>query len=51
MKLNLILHPAGNLRKPLKGLEGEALQKGLRLVKELGLDKQYGWSSPALKAA
>ena len=43
--------PAGNLRKPLKGLEGEALQKGLRLVKELGLDKQYGWSSPALKAA
>ena len=43
--------PAGNLRKPLKGLEGEALQKGLRLVKELGLDKRYGWSSPALKAA
>jgi 4-hydroxy-tetrahydrodipicolinate synthase len=43
--------PAGNLRKPLKGLEGEALLKGLRVVKELGLDKQYGWSSPALKAA
>jgi 4-hydroxy-tetrahydrodipicolinate synthase len=43
--------PAGELRKPLKGLEGEALQKGLRIVKELGLDKQYGWSSAALKAA
>lgn len=43
--------PAGDLRKPLKGLEGEALQKGLRAVKELGLDKKYGWSSPALKAA
>jgi len=43
--------PAGDLRKPLKGLEGEALNKGLRVVKELGLDKKYGWSSPALKAA
>lgn len=43
--------PTGELRKPLKGLEGEALQKGLRIVKELGLDKKYGWSSPALKAA
>jgi 4-hydroxy-tetrahydrodipicolinate synthase len=43
--------PAGDLRKPLKGLEGEALNKGLRVVKELGLDKKYGWSSAALKAA
>lgn len=43
--------PAGNLRKPLKGLEGEALQKGLRIVKELGLDRQYGWSSLQLAAA
>ena len=43
--------PAGDLRKPLKGLTGEPLQKGLRIVKELGLDKQYGWSSPELKAA
>jgi len=42
--------PAGDLRKPLKGLEGEALAKGLRVVKELGLDKKYGWSSAALKA-
>ena len=43
--------PAGNLRKPLKNLEGEALLKGLRIVKELELDKKYGWSSPELKAA
>ncbi len=42
--------PAGNLRKPLKGLEGEALTKGLRIVKELELDKKYGWNSPQLKA-
>lgn len=42
--------PAGDLRKPLKGLEGEALLKGLRVVKELGLDQKYGWSSAALKA-
>lgn len=43
--------PAGDLRKPLKNLQGEALNKGLRIVKELGLDKKYGWSSPELKAA
>ena len=42
--------PAGELRKPLKGLEGEPLLKGLRIVKELELDKKYGWSSPALKS-
>ncbi|APW44389.1 4-hydroxy-tetrahydrodipicolinate synthase family protein [Rhodoferax saidenbachensis] len=42
--------PAGDLRKPLKNLEGEALLKGLRIVKELELDKKYGWSSPELKA-
>ncbi len=42
--------PAGALRRPLKGLEGEALHKGLRIVKELGLDKKYGWSSAALKS-
>jgi len=35
--------PAGNLRKPLTNLEGEALMKGVRIVQELGLDKKYGW--------
>jgi len=43
--------PAGDLRKPLKGLEGEALTKGLRVIKELGLDQKYGWNSPELKVA
>jgi len=43
--------PTGALRKPLKALEGEALAKGLRIVKELELDKKYGWNSAELKAA
>lgn len=43
--------PAGDLRRPLKGLQGEPLKQGLRVVKELGLDKKYGWSSAALKSA
>ena len=42
--------PAGELRKPLTGMEGEALKKGLRAVRELELDKKYGWSSPELKS-
>ena len=36
--------PVGALRKPLKNLEGEALARGIRIVRELGLDKKYGWS-------
>ncbi|MBL8381478.1 MAG: dihydrodipicolinate synthase family protein [Burkholderiales bacterium] len=36
--------PVGALRKPLKPLEGEALARGVRIVRDLGLDKQYGWS-------
>ncbi|SFU19075.1 4-hydroxy-tetrahydrodipicolinate synthase [Mesorhizobium sp. YR577] len=35
--------PAGKLRRPLTGLEGEALARGIRIVQELGLDKIYGW--------
>src|SRR3954451_18889970 len=35
--------PAGDLRKPLTGLEGEALAKGVRVIQELGLDKKYGY--------
>ncbi len=42
--------PAGALRKPLKALEGEPLAKGLRVVRELGLDKKYGWTSNALRS-
>jgi 4-hydroxy-tetrahydrodipicolinate synthase len=42
--------PAGDLRKPLSSLEGEALAKGVRIVKELGLDKQYGYKTSAISA-
>ena len=34
--------PVGALRKPLRNLEREALLKGVRIVRELGLDKKYG---------
>jgi 4-hydroxy-tetrahydrodipicolinate synthase len=43
--------PAGDLRRPLTGLEGEALAKGLRIVQELGLDKKYGYNVKPLSAA
>ena len=36
--------PVGKLRKPLRNYEGEALAKGLRIVKDLGLDKKYGYT-------
>lgn len=42
--------PAGNLRKPLTNLEGEALMKGVRIVQELGLDKKYGWKLKPVSA-
>ena len=40
--------PAGDLRRPLRNLEGEALAKGVRIVQELGLDKRYGYQVPRL---
>lgn len=42
--------PAGDLRKPLTVLEGEALAKGVRIVEELGLAKKYGYKVKALSA-
>lgn len=42
--------PAGELRRPLTGLEGEALAKGVRIVQELGLDKVYGFKIAPLSA-
>jgi 4-hydroxy-tetrahydrodipicolinate synthase len=42
--------PAGDLRKPLTGLEGEALAKGVRIIQELGLDKKYGYTVKPLSA-
>jgi 4-hydroxy-tetrahydrodipicolinate synthase len=44
--------PAGDLRRPLTGLEGEALAKGVRIVQELGLPAAYGFTPrPAAIAA
>jgi len=44
--------PVGSLRRPLRELEGDALARGVRIVKELGLDRQYGFRiGPALVAA
>src|SRR5580704_5698970 len=37
--------PSGDLRKPLTGLDAEALGKGLRIIADLGLDKAYGYRS------
>ena len=42
--------PAGDLRRPLNNLEGEALTKGIRIVQELGLDKRYGYNIRPLSA-
>ena len=44
--------PAGDLRKPLSGLDGAALAAGLRIVQELGLDRRYNYQvKPAAVAA
>jgi 4-hydroxy-tetrahydrodipicolinate synthase len=42
--------PAGDLRKPLTGLDGEVLAKGMQIVKELELDKRYGYKLSTLSA-
>ncbi len=42
--------PAGDLRKPLSGLEGEALAKGIRIIHELGLDRTYGYKPRPISA-
>jgi 4-hydroxy-tetrahydrodipicolinate synthase len=42
--------PAGELRKPLSGLDAEAIGKGLRIVADLGLDKTYGYKLKPLSA-
>lgn len=36
--------PSGPLRKPLKGIDGSALQTGIDALKRLGLDRKYGFS-------
>jgi 4-hydroxy-tetrahydrodipicolinate synthase len=42
--------PAGDLRKPLRGLEGEALAQGVRIIEELGLDRAYGYKPRSISA-
>ncbi len=42
--------PAGDLRKPLSGLDGEALANGLRIVQDLGLDRKYGYKVASVSA-
>ncbi|WPO41539.1 4-hydroxy-tetrahydrodipicolinate synthase [Tardiphaga sp. 42S5] len=42
--------PAGDLRKPLNNLDGEALAKGIRIIQELELDKKYGYKIKPLSA-
>ena len=36
--------PVGDPCKPLRALEGEALVRGVRIVRELGLDRKYGYT-------
>jgi 4-hydroxy-tetrahydrodipicolinate synthase len=42
--------PAGDLRRPLTNLDGDALAKGIRIVQELGLDKTYGYKIGPISA-
>src|SRR6516225_2288184 len=42
--------PAGNLRKPLTNLDGEALAKGVRIVASLELHKTYGYKLKPISA-
>ena len=41
--------PAGDLRRPLRALEGPALAAGLAIVRALGLDGKYGYKVPAIE--
>jgi 4-hydroxy-tetrahydrodipicolinate synthase len=42
--------PSGDLRKPLSSLDAESLAKGIRIVKDLGLDQQYGYKVAPIAA-
>lgn len=43
--------PAGDLRRPLTALEGDALQRGIDVVRELGVADKYGFTLRAPRAA
>ena len=38
--------PGGSLRRPLKGLTGPALDRGLAIAADLELDRKYGYTIP-----
>ncbi len=38
--------PAGDLRRPLRGLDPAHLARGVEIVRRLGLDARYGWRLP-----
>jgi 4-hydroxy-tetrahydrodipicolinate synthase len=42
--------PAGDVRRPLRALEGPALATGLAIVQALGLDRTYGYKAGAFDA-
>jgi 4-hydroxy-tetrahydrodipicolinate synthase len=42
--------PSGDLRKPLTGLDADALGKGLRIVADLELHKAYGYKLRPISA-
>lgn len=42
--------PVGEPRRPLRPLGPDALREGLRVVRELELDRRYGWRSPELRS-
>ncbi len=41
--------PAGDLRRPLTGLDDRALATGLNIVAALGLDERYGYRGPTAR--
>lgn len=38
--------PAGPMRRPLRALEGAALELGIQIARDLGLDRSYGYVLP-----
>ena len=43
--------PAGPRHRPLSGLDGQALARGLEIVRSLGLDTAYGYRAEPVLAA
>jgi 4-hydroxy-tetrahydrodipicolinate synthase len=39
--------PAGDLRRPLRALDGDALASGLEVVRSVGLEDKYGYKIPS----